>query len=121
MIKLIKTFILLLSVSVAQAQFFINKKVEALLGKMTLQEKIGQMNQLSNPFQPTGPLTGNPDIIKMIQEGRLGAMLNVTGAERTRELQQIAMQSRLKIPLLFGQDVIHGYRTNSFVSQDCRH
>ena len=102
---------MLLSVSVAQAQFFINKKVDALLGKMTLQEKIGQLNQLSNPFQPTGPLTGNPDIIKMIQEGRLGAMLNVTGAERTRELQQIAMQSRLKIPLLFGQDVIHGYRT----------
>ena len=56
-------------------------------------------------------MTNDDKLIDQIKEGKVGSMLNTTGAVRTRELQQLALQSRLKIPLLFGQDVIHGYRT----------
>lgn len=85
--------------------------LDSLIKLMTLEEKIGQMNQYSSDFAATGPITQDGDKQTQVRKGLIGSYLNVTGAERTRSLQQIAMQSRLKIPLLFGQDVIHGYRT----------
>ncbi|MDB5025464.1 MAG: bglX [Mucilaginibacter sp.] len=87
-----------------------NKKVEALLARMTLDEKIGQLNQYNGDWEATGPVTkdvGNK--IEEIKQGRVGAVLNIMGTTHTRTFQEAAMQSRLKIPLLFGQDVIHGY------------
>jgi beta-glucosidase len=56
-------------------------------------------------------VTPDGDIPNQIRKGLVGSLLNVIGAERTREFQDLAMQSRLRIPLLFGQDVIHGYKT----------
>jgi len=89
----------------------IDQRVDSVLRLMTLEEKVGQMNQYNGPWAATGPLTNDNDLLGQIKNGKVGSMLNVTGAVRTRELQQLALQSRLKIPLLFGQDVIHGYRT----------
>lgn len=88
-----------------------NRFLDSLLKLMTLEEKIGQMNQYSSDFAATGPITQDGDKQTQIRKGLIGSYLNATGAERTRSLQEIAMQSRLKIPLLFGQDVIHGFRT----------
>lgn len=78
---------------------------------MTLEEKVGQLNQYSGPWAHTGPITEDGDILQQVKAGRLGSMLNINGVGHTKELQQLALQTRLKIPLLFGQDVIHGYRT----------
>ncbi len=89
----------------------VEQRISALLQKMTLEEKLGQLTQFSGG-QPTGTGTGHGDYKKMIAAGKIGSLLNVTGARETNELQRVAMtQSRLKIPLLFGLDVIHGYRT----------
>jgi beta-glucosidase len=89
----------------------IAQKVDSVLKLMTLDEKIGQMNQYNGDWAATGPITKDGDKQTQIRNGMVGSMLNVTGVDHTRTLQEIAMQSRLKIPLLFGQDVIHGYRT----------
>ncbi len=86
-------------------------RVDSVLRLMTLEEKIGQMNQYNGDWDATGPITKDGDKQNQIRKGMLGSMLNVTGVEHTRLLQEMAMQSRLKIPLLFGQDIIHGYRT----------
>ncbi|WP_199269818.1 glycoside hydrolase family 3 N-terminal domain-containing protein [Mucilaginibacter lacusdianchii] len=88
----------------------IDKKVEALLSQMTLEEKIGQLNQYTSDRLATGPLTPNSAKYQEIKDGKVGSMLNIRGAKETRMIQEMAMQSRLKIPLLFGLDVIHGYR-----------
>ena len=95
----------------AQKPKTIAQKVDSVLQLMTLEEKIGQLNQYSGDWSHTGPITKDGDKQTQVRKGLIGSYLNVTGAERTRSLQEIAMQSRLKIPLLFGQDVIHGYRT----------
>jgi beta-glucosidase len=89
----------------------INKKVDALLAKMTLDEKIGQLNQYTGDALATGPLTPNGSKFQEIKQGKVGSMLNVKGVKDTRMVQELAMQSRLKIPLLFSLDVIHGYQT----------
>ena len=89
----------------------IDAKVDSVLKLMTLDEKIGQMNQYNGDWEATGPITNDGDKQNQIRKGMVGSMLNVTGVEHTRSLQQMAMQSRMKIPLLFGQDIIHGYRT----------
>lgn len=89
----------------------IDQKVDSVLKLMTLDEKIGQMNQYNGDWEATGPITKDGDKQNQIKKGMVGSMLNVTGVAHTKTLQEIAMQSRLKIPLLFGQDVIHGYRT----------
>lgn len=89
----------------------IDQKVDSVLKLMTLDEKIGQMNQYNGDWDATGPITKDGDKQNQIRKGMLGSMLNVTGVDHTKELQEIAMESRLKIPLLFGQDIIHGYRT----------
>jgi beta-glucosidase len=86
----------------------IEAKINTLIAQMTLAEKLGQLQQLD------GEANGNyrPEHIEMIRQGLLGSTLNVRGAKRTNELQRIAVeQSRLKIPMLFAFDVIHGYRT----------
>ncbi|OON60813.1 beta-glucosidase [Massilia sp. KIM] len=89
----------------------IERKVEALLKRMTLEEKVGQLHQLSGR-QMTGPGSEKfADKLADIRAGRVGSMLNVKGVSETREIQALALQSRLKIPLLFGLDVIHGYKT----------
>ena len=83
-------------------------RVNALLAKMTLAEKLGQLQQLD------GEGNGNfrPEHLELIRKGLLGSTLNVRGAARTNQLQHVAMdESRLKIPVLLGFDVIHGYRT----------
>src|SRR5437867_551571 len=87
------------------------KKVDELLRKMTLEEKVGQLVQYS-AGQPTGPGTGRTDYDDMIRKGEVGALFNITTARQTNAYQRIAVeQSRLHIPLLFGLDVIHGFRT----------
>src|SRR5690349_2936728 len=86
----------------------IEDRINKRIAQMTLEEKLGQLQQLD------GEANGNyrPEHIEMRRRGRLGSTLNVRGAKRVNELQRIAVeQSRLKIPLLFGFDVIHGYRT----------
>ena len=88
-----------------------DRKVEALLRQMTLEEKIGQLNQYTGDNAATGPITINPNKQAEIKQGLIGSMLNILGTKYTRQYQELAMQSRLKIPLLFGQDVIHGYKT----------
>ena len=89
----------------------INRKVDSLLSLMTMEEKIGQLNQITSDWIFTGPIKKDNDKVEQIKKGMIGSMLNVSGVKHTRELQQYAMQSRLKIPLLFGLDVIHGFRT----------
>ncbi|MBI4860920.1 MAG: glycoside hydrolase family 3 C-terminal domain-containing protein [Candidatus Riflebacteria bacterium] len=86
-------------------------RVDEIVKKMTLEEKIGQLVQYSSGI-PTGPGTGRGAYEEMVAKGLVGSFLNVTGAAETNVLQRIAMKrSRLGIPLLFGLDVIHGYRT----------
>ena len=86
----------------------VEDRVTALLSQMTLAEKLGQLQQLD------GESNGNfrPEHLDLIRKGLLGSTLNVRGAQRTNQVQRVAMtESRLKIPVLFGFDVIHGYRT----------
>jgi beta-glucosidase len=106
----LSAFCLLNSTCIFAQQSTIAQKVKKLLQQMTLEEKIGQMNQYSSDFA-TGPISPAGLRQEDIRQGKIGSFLNVTGAARTRALQQMAMQSRLKIPLLFALDVIHGYRT----------
>lgn len=89
----------------------INTKVDSLLSKMTLEEKVGQMTLFTSDLTTTGP-TMRDDYQKLIKAGKVGAIFNAYGAEYTRKLQKMAVEnSRLGIPLLFGYDVIHGFRT----------
>jgi len=101
---------LLFSTSLTHSQRATNveQRVNALLAQMTLEEKLGQLQQLD------GEGNGNfrPEHLDMIRKGLLGSTLGVRGAQRTNQVQRVAMnESRLKIPVLFGFDVIHGYRT----------
>ncbi len=89
----------------------VEKKVEALLRQMTLEEKIGQLVQYS-VGTPTGPGTGRSDYQEMVVKGQVGSLFNLESAKATNEFQHQAVEkSRLHIPLLIGLDVIHGYRT----------
>jgi beta-glucosidase len=84
---------------------------DSILRLMTLEEKIGQLNQLPGRGTQTGPRVPEGGEA-MVRSGRVGSFLGIFGAEYTRELQRIATrESRMKIPLLFGLDVIHGFRT----------
>lgn len=88
------------------------KKADSVLALMTLEEKIGQLNQFSGDGELTGPVALRPDLLQSIRDGKVGSMLNINGAGYTRKIQKIAVEeSRLKIPLIFGYDVIHGYKT----------
>lgn len=89
----------------------LDARVESLLRKMTLEEKIGQLVQYS-AGQQTGPGTGRTDYEDMIAKGQIGALFNISTAKETNAYQHIAVEkSRLHIPLVFGLDVIHGFRT----------
>lgn len=89
----------------------VQSKVAALLAEMTQEEKIGQLIQYSQPGAETGPAT-RANIEGDIRSGRCGSLLNVVGAEATRRYQALAVEnSRLGIPLLFGFDTVHGFRT----------
>lgn len=109
--KIITLILLTVSFYGLAQQETIDQKVNALLKKMTIEEKIGQLNQYTGDNSATGPITINPNKQAEIKAGLVGSMLNVIGTKYTRQYQELAMQSRLKIPLLFGQDVIHGYKT----------
>lgn len=85
--------------------------VDALMKKMTLDEKLGQLNLPGSGDIVTGQ-AGNSDIAVKIKQGKVGGLFNIKGVEKIRAVQKIAVEeSRLKIPLLFGMDVIHGYQT----------
>lgn len=92
----------------------IEKRVADLLSRMTVEEKAGQLSQL-NGGAFTGPAANDPgQKVKMdlVKKGLVGSMLNVTGVEETRTIQELAVkESRLGIPLIFAYDVIHGYKT----------
>jgi beta-glucosidase len=89
--------------SLLLAQKSVDQRVDSLVASMTIEEKVGQLVQYNN---------GSIDRTQLIREGRVGSMLNVLGTAETRKFQRIAIEeSRLKIPLIFGFDVIHGYRT----------
>lgn len=95
----------------------IDVKVSALLAKMTLEEKIGQMNQYNGFWEVTGPVPANGDAAhkyEHLKKGWVGSMLNVRGVKDVRAVQKIAVEeTRLGIPLIIGFDVIHGYKTIS--------
>jgi len=89
----------------------LDARVESILRRMTLEEKIGQLVQYS-AGQPTGPGTGRSDYDDMIARGQIGSLFNVVDPQEINKYQKIAMEkSRLHIPILFGLDVIHGFKT----------
>jgi beta-glucosidase len=92
------------------AQNKIDKRVDSVLRLMTLEEKIGQLNQYTSSWA-TGPVSPETNKLQQIRDGKVGSLLNVQGAVKTRTMQAEALKSRLKIPLIFGLDVIHGYKT----------
>ncbi len=106
-------FILIVSTTItANAQDAkMNAFIDALMKKMTLDEKIGQLNLPGSGDIVTGQ-AGNSDIGNKIKQGKVGGLFNIKGVEKIRAVQKVAVEdSRLKIPLLFGMDVIHGYQT----------
>jgi beta-glucosidase len=87
------------------------KRIETLIGKMTLTEKLGQLTMTASSYAVTGPIIAG-DSTQAIKDGTIGNLLNMVGAEHVREVQRLAVEeSRLRIPLLIGFDVIHGHRT----------
>lgn len=99
------------SVPAPPASSAVDQKIDLLLGKMTLDEKVGQLVQYS-VGQPAGPVTGPTEYKEMIEKGEVGALFNVTSARDTNAYQRLAVRkSPSHIPLVFGQDVIHGFRT----------
>jgi beta-glucosidase len=85
--------------------------IDALMKKMTLEEKIGQLNLPGSGDIVTGQ-AGNSDIAKKIEKGKVGGLFNIKSVAKIKEVQKLAVEkSRLKIPLIFGMDVIHGYET----------
>ena len=87
-----------------------NAFIDQLMAKMTVEEKLGQMNLLPGTSATTGELKDSP-LLTLIEQGKLGTVLNQTGVESIRQLQDAAKRSRLGIPVLVGMDVIHGYET----------
>jgi beta-glucosidase len=90
----------------------IEKKVRKILSGMTLEEKIGQMNQFSGSIDLTGPKSHHKNFADYIKKGLIGSIINTAGVDNVRKLQQMAVDcTRLHIPMIFGLDVIHGYKT----------
>ncbi len=91
----------------------VEQKVDSLVRLMTLEEKLGQLNQLSGQWDEKLKRQVLTDEERdLVKKGRIGSYLNVVGADATRDFQRVAVEeSRLHIPLLFGLDVIHGFRT----------
>jgi len=105
------------SISSDSEASIIDKKVDSLLSIMTLEEKIGQMNQYNGFWNVTGPVPADGDAAKKydhLRKGWVGSMLNVRGVEEVRAVQKIAVEeTRLGIPLIIAFDLIHGYKTMS--------
>ncbi len=112
--RLILTLLLLLALDInAQTGENLKMKVyiDALMKRMTLDEKIGQLNLPGAGDIVTGQAQSS-DIAKKIREGNVGGLFNIKGVDKIRDVQRVAVEeSRLRIPLLFGMDVIHGYQT----------
>src|SRR5262245_40433478 len=81
----------------------VEQRINQLLARMTLAEKLGQLQQIDGDYQGFA----RPEQFEMARKGLLGSTLNVRGAKYTNDLQRAALESRLKIPILFGFDVIH--------------
>lgn len=115
LVLIVLTFSGFISIQVQQSdEDRIASRVDSVLSLMTLEEKIGQLNQLSYGigWGPAVKVSVPYEYKEMIKEGKIGSFLNAIGAEFTYELQKIAVnESRLKIPLIFGLDVIHGFKT----------
>lgn len=117
--KLVITSLLVISAAGTFAQMLADKEAEmdkfitSLMSKMTLEEKIGQLHQISGGDVVSGELSSDGNkTAQQIRNGAVGSMLNAKGVEKVYALQKVAVeQSRLKIPLMFGMDVIHGYET----------
>ena len=89
----------------------IDRYIDDLMGQMTLQEKIGQLNLPVTGDIVTGQAKSS-NIAEKIKAGEVGGLFNLKGVEKIREVQRVAVEeSRLHIPLIFGMDVIHGYET----------
>ncbi len=113
--KLIKSSVIVLLVAFSYQSSAQDAKmknfIDVLMKKMTLEEKLGQMN-LPGAGDITTGQAGNSDIAKKITEGKVGGLFNIRSVVKIRDVQKVAVeQSRLKIPLMFGMDVIHGYET----------
>jgi beta-glucosidase len=94
--------------AVRDRQIDVESRIDALLARMTLDEKLGQLQQLDGSAEGTS----RPEHVDLARRGLLGSTLNVRGAQQVNALQRVAVEeSRLKIPLIFAFDVIHGYRT----------
>ncbi|QWG03956.1 beta-glucosidase BglX [Flammeovirga yaeyamensis] len=91
------------------------KKIDELLSKMTIEEKVGQTVQYSSLWELTGPMPNGESekvLYEKIVSGKVGSLINITGTEAVRKAQELAInESRLGIPLIFGYDVIHGFKT----------
>src|SRR5690606_31358020 len=109
--------LLALNTDIPITQMSIESRVDSLLKLMTLEEKIGQMNQYNGFWDVTGPVPSNGDAVKKyehLKKGWVGSMLNVRGVKDVKAVQKIAVEeTRLGIPLIIGFDVIHGYKTIS--------
>lgn len=114
MIRKLLSLSLVLSVLTAGAQqntAKMNAFVDALIKKMTLDEKLGQLNLPGAGDITTGQASSS-DIAQKIKEGKVGGLFNIKSVDKIRDVQRVAVEnSRLKIPLIFGMDVIHGYQT----------
>jgi len=112
-IMLMKAFILLTIVSMAQnaKDAKMHQFVNSLMSKMTLEEKLGQLNLPASSDFVTGAVSSS-DIAEKVKAGKVGGVFNIRSVTKIKELQEFAVNNtRLHIPLLFGMDVIHGYRT----------
>ena len=95
----------------AQTPSDMNRFIDELMGRMTVNEKIGQLNLVTAGEATTGSVVST-DVETKISEGKIGGIFSMTTPKRIRAAQELAVnQSRLKIPLIFGLDVIHGYKT----------
>lgn len=113
--KALTIFFMCMAISALEAQRSKDPKMDGfinnLMSKMTLEEKLGQLNLPSEGDIITG-LAKNSNIAEKIKKGQVGGMFNIKGVAKIREIQRIAVEeSRMKIPMLFGMDVIHGYET----------
>ena len=96
--------------AVPAAEQKMNNFINTLMAKMSVDEKIGQLNLVTGGEATTGAAVST-DVEGKIAKGNVGGIFSLTTPEKIRKAQEIAMKSRLKIPLIFGQDVIHGYKT----------
>lgn len=111
--KFLSVFLILFASVVYSQHKTIEQRVDSVLTLMTLDEKVGQLNQYSGGWETGAPTEKDAESREeLVKNGKVGSFLNVIGAGTTRRIQKIAVEeSRLKIPIIFGLDVIHGYRS----------